>query len=431
MIYVRLLLWIILFFDLVLVFKTLLSQPLKKLYINKLNKINVNKYPNIYVLLPALREQQIVRETIDWFSKIKYNGKIQYIIITTEREEHEYKLKKLIIKTTNELVNEISEKNKCSNFIHLHYPQIYGNKSSQLNYAVKEIMNIEKDFKNTYISVYDFDSKPDVDTFNTLGKVYEMKSAPDVIGQVPLSFKNLASLSYKKENCFLILGALQQTIRSCGIEKFRLIVSSFFNVKLPQYCMGACMHIRLDTLVNNGLFPIFVDDLTLGYRLTINNARFAYLPNFNYVLIPNKLSQCFNQAVLIFKGVLTSFSEVKKSKGCSYGKFLIIYEGITNVLKLTLVPYLIIFFYIYSIIIKSYDVLFYMLLLLPYLWSLTAYYIVRKHKLDEKKTKTIYIGILFSPLWLMFRTFGALIYYKKYILAYILKREIKYMKTER
>ncbi|MDD2378160.1 MAG: hypothetical protein PHE05_04965 [Bacilli bacterium] len=423
---IRILLWIVLFFDFLLVLKTIMTIPLKKHYLKKLEKVKTKKYPNIYVLLPALKEQPIVSETIDWFSKIKYQGNIKYIIVTTEREEAEYKKNNIKDKTTSMLVDEVLKQKKNDSFMHLHYPKTEGNKSSQLNYAVEQIIKTEKDLDNTYISVFDFDSKPDLNTFELLSKVYTLKDSPDVIQQVPLSFKNIPLLS----NGLLILSALHQTIRSCGIEKFRLLMSSLFKKRLPQYCMGACMHIKLSTLIKNDKFPIFVDDLTLGYRLTINKARFAYLPSYNYVLIPNKLSHCFNSSVLIFKGVLTSFSEIKRVKNNLSGKLLILYEGVTNVLKLTLIPYTIILYYLYTIITGSYDLLFYLLLLLPYLWSLSAIIVMNSHKIKVNKL-TLFMGVLCSPIWLLFRTFGALIYYKRYFMSKVFKRQIIYRKTER
>ena len=149
---------------------TLLTIFLEKIYKNKLSKVQVKKYKNIYVLLPALREQKIVNETIDWFKKIKYKGQIKYIVITTEKEEYENKVNNIKEITTSQLVDKKLAKIKDERFMHIHYPKPQGNKSSQMNYAVDEILKIEKDIENTYISVFDFDSKPDVNTFNELNK---------------------------------------------------------------------------------------------------------------------------------------------------------------------------------------------------------------------------------------------------------------------
>lgn len=99
------------------------------------------------------------------------------------------------------------------------------------------------------------------------------------------------------------------------MKKMKLLVSSLTNMKVPQYFMGTCMHIKLQSLIDNEKFPIFVDDLTLGYRMSIKNGNFAYLPTYNYTLIPNKVYDYVNSAVLIFKGISTYISEIRKSKG--------------------------------------------------------------------------------------------------------------------
>src|SRR5574344_603166 len=276
---------------------SLVSIPLEKLYLKKLNNVKIKNNKKIYVLLPALREQKIVKSTIDWFSSFKYSGKIKYIVITTEKEEYENDSDE---ETTGQMVDRYIKEKKIKNFYHLHYPKTKGNKSSQLNYAVEEILKEEKDLENTYISVFDFDSKPEKNTFETLNKVANLKNNPDVISQIPINFKNYVELSKKNSNCLLLLSSLQQNLRSCGIEKMKLLVCSLTNISIDQYCMGACMHIKLNTLIEAVKFPIFVEDLTLGYRLSIKGAKFSYLLSTNCVLIPNKVSHCVAQAVLIF-----------------------------------------------------------------------------------------------------------------------------------
>ena len=183
-------------------------------------------------------------------------------------------------------------------------------------YAVDKISKEFKiDKESTYISVFDFDSQPELNTFDNLNLVADYKNNPDVIGQVPECFKNYEELSKKSKNILLLLYSMHQTIRSSAIEKIRLLISSMTNLKVPQYCMGACMHIKLSTLLENDKFPIFVDDLTLGYRLSIKNATFSYLPSYNYTLIPNRVYDYMNSAVLIFKGVSTYLTEIKLAKG--------------------------------------------------------------------------------------------------------------------
>lgn len=428
MIIVEIILYVLVTIYLLRFLYSLLTILLEQTYLKKIKKVKVNKYCNIYVLLPALREQKIVKSTIDWFSNIQYRGKIKYIIVTTEKEEFENKAKEI---TTGQLVDKYIKDKKIKNVLHMHYPHTKGNKSSQLNYAVEEILKEEKNLENTYISVFDFDSKPDKETFETLNKVAILKNNPGVISQIPINYKNYADLSKKPSNCLLLLSSLQQNLRSCGIEKMKLLVCSLTNIKIAQYCMGACMHIKLKTLVENEKFPIFVDDLTLGYRLSIKGEKFSYLPNKNYVLIPNKLSHCFNQAVLIFKGVLTSFKEIKRAKGNIVGKIKVFIEGGFNVLELTILPYVTLFYVIYSLITWQFTLLFWLLIIVNYLWSISSYINLKMLKIKGDNKITSFLAILLSPIWFICKTFGSFIYYKRYIVSKIFKKDIVYKKTVR
>lgn len=411
---------------------TLLTIFLEKIYKNRLSKVSVKKYKNIYVLLPALREQKIVDETIDWFKKIKYKGQIKYLIITTEKEEYENRVNNISETTTSQLVEQKLIKINDKRFIHLHYPKTNGNKSSQMNYAVDEILKIEKDMENTYISVFDFDSKPAVNTFNELNKVAQLRNSPDAINQVPLCFKNYEEFSKDKSKVLLLLYALHHTIRSCAIEKMKLLISSLTNMKVPQYFMGACMHIKLKTLVENDKFPIFVDDLTLGYRLSIKNCNFAYLPTYNYTLIPNRVYDYVNSAVLIFKGISTYISEIKRSKKRNlWGRIKMFIAGTGNMVVFTIIPYIIVFYYLYSIITSKFTLLFWLLLSIPYLWAIASY-INLKHEGFKKDNKlTSFLAFLLSPVWFVFRPFGFFVYLKRLIISKVSKTDIKYKKTER
>ena len=411
---------------------TLLTIFLEKIYKNKLSKVKVKKYKNIYVLLPALREQKIVNETIDWFKKIKYKGQIKYIVITTEKEEYENKVNNIKEITTSQLVDKKLAKIKDERFMHMHYPEKQGNKSSQMNYAVDEILKIEKDIENTYISVFDFDSKPAVNTFNELNKVAQLRNNPDAINQVPLCFKNYEEFSKDKSKVLLLLYTFQHTIRSCAIEKMKLLVSSLTNMRVPQYFMGACMHIKLKSLIENDKFPIFVDDLTLGYRLSIKNGNFAYLPTYNYTLIPNKVYDYVNSAVLIFKGISTYISEIKRAKGRNYlGKIKMFIAGTGNIVVFTIIPYVIVFYYLYSIVTLQFTLLFWLLLSIPYLWSIASYINLKYEGFKNDNKLTSFIAFLLSPIWFVFRPFGFFVYLKRLIVSKVSKTDIKYKKTER
>ncbi len=402
---------------------------LEKIYVKKINKVKVKKYVDIYVLLPALKEQKIVKETIDWFSNIKYKGKIKYVIITTEKEEEEYRKKGLEELTTNSMVNEYLKIKKDKRFMHLHYPEIKGNKSSQMNYAVNILSKNIKDKKNTYISVFDFDSQPNLDVFEQLNKVAAYKNNPQVIQQVPMNIKNYVQTS--KKSVLMTMYALQHLVRSIAIEKYKLLLCSLTKVKIPQYLMGACMHIRLDTLLKNELFPIFVDDLTLGYRYSIKGYNFSYLPSYNFSLIPNDLTGYFGSATLIFKGILTYLSEIKNTKGNIFRKFNMLLFGTFNILEFSFIPFMYLAFYLYTILTNNYNIIFMIMLLTPILFSLSSYIVLKSYKIKKDNKCISLLAILLSPFWFIFRPVGSFKYLIKKFASTFFKKELEFAKTKR
>ena len=405
---------------------TILTIFLERKYKKQINKTKISKYRDIYVLLPAMKEQKIVKSTIDWFHKIKYKGNIKFIVITTEKEELEYKTNKIKETTTNVVVEEYLNKLKGYNIykvgkknlkvkkikvknnlsfitnnikLELNSPKTNGNKSSQMNYAIDMI---KKEYKindeETYISVFDFDSQPELNTFDVLNQVAEYKNSPDAINQVPMCFKNYEEFSRKKGKTMLLLYTLHHTIRSCAIEKMKLLVCSLTKMKVPQYCMGACMHIKLSTLLDNDKFPIFVDDLTLGYRMSIKGCKFAYLPTYNYSLIPNKLYDYMNSAVLIFKGISTYLSEIRKAKGRNlYGRVKMLIAGTGNIIVFTIIPWFIIGYYIYSIISQNFNIGFWLLLSIPYLWCVSSYINLHYYGFKKDNKFRSILAMIISP----------------------------------
>ena len=408
---------------------SLLTILFDKIIIKKQKKYLVEKYANIYVLLPALKEQKIVKETIDYFRSINYKGNIKYVIITSEKEEYEYRIKKTYLKTTNELTNEYLKKINDNRFMHIHYNEINGNKSSQLNYAISVIKKDIENIDETYISVFDFDSRPSKDTFEELNKVIQNKNNPDEIQQIPLEIRNYAEISNR--SIIMTIYSLQHMVRSLAIEKIKFQLYTLFKINNPKYFMGACMHLKLTTLIDSGLFPIFVDDLTLGYRYSIYNKSTEYLYTSNYSLIPNDLGGFFGSSTLIFKGILTFASEIKKAKKHFLNKLFLSIEGITNLLEVCIIPYLFLIYYFYSIIFNEYNFLTLLVFLIPILWSLSSYIVLEIIGIKNDNKKKSILAIVLSGIWFIFRPTGFIIYTVKKIKSIIYKQEITYSKTPR
>lgn len=408
---------------------SLLTIFLDKIIIKRQKKYKTKKYVDIYVLLPALKEQKIIKSTIDWFKKMKYKGNIKYIIITTEKEENEYKVNNIKEKTTSELTKKYLKEIKDKRFIHIHYPKINGNKSSQMNYAIEKIKEEVKDLDNTYISVFDFDSRPDKNTFNELNKVAQNRNKPDEIQQIPLTIRNYAETS--KKSIIMTIYSLQHMVRSLVIEKFKFQIYTLFKIDISKYFMGACMHLKLSTLIEHGLFPIFVDDLTLGYRYSIHKKRCEYLYTSNYALIPNNLKGYLGSYTLIFKGVLTFINEIKQTKKHIIGKIDLALAGVANLLEICVIPYMFILYYIYAIITGKLTIFTLITILIPILWSLSSYIVLKENGIKNDKKINSLLAILLSGLWFFFIPMGSIKYTLKKLNSIIFKKEIIYSKTER
>lgn len=420
---------IIVYIYLIAPFVLLMTILLDKIVIKKQKKYKVKEYVDIYVLLPALKEQKIVKETIDWFKNIKYKGNIKYVIVTTEKEENEFKKNNIKSETTNKVVSKYLKKIKDNRFLHFHYPKTEGNKSSQMNYAILQLKSKNMNLDNTYISVFDFDSRPEKTTFDELNKVIQNKNKPDMVQQIPLAIKNYSEMTNK--SIIMTIYSLQHMVRSLAIEKFKFQISTLLNVNVPKYFMGACMHLKLSTLIQYDLFPIFVDDLTLGYRYSIYGKKCEYLYTPNYSLIPNDLKGYFSSSTLIFKGILTYLSEIKKAKKHFINKFKMAIAGTANIFEFCIIPYMFLSYYIYIFLTRNFTLFNIATLLIPVLWSLSSYIELKVIGIKNDNKLRSLLAILLSFIWFCFRPIGFIKYSIKKVKNIILKKEIIYTKTER
>lgn len=340
--------------------------------------------PQIMVLLPLLREQTILKEMLNHFLKISYpNSKIKIFLITTEREnkekeENAYRVKKLYKdlhngKTLEEIMenhlgllpgeilkelltdfkkNNLSLKdvkdfyNDYPTTIELakklilelptdqqglieivHYPYTKGEMAHQLNYCVNYIKEkfVKGNRKNFYISVYNADSKPNLDTFITLGhnalKEKERHGIfPEAFQQISAYCHNYQEYDNSLRGLLLKASSIIQTRWGLGKEIPMLIKQTKFwdkhpDKKLnllekifepPAYCVGHGMCIRLDTLLDVGLFPteVLIEDLTLGYYLTLNKIAIRPIPTLENVENPDTISMLIKQKASWFWGMI-------------------------------------------------------------------------------------------------------------------------------
>lgn len=395
---------------------------------------------DFYVFLPALREQSIVEETLRHFSSLNYPKEhLKIKVLTTEREEFEYQKNGKDTITTQTLAREFA--NKINGELGydvievIHYPHTKGNKASQLNYGIEEIKKDDIDLSKTYVGVFDFDSRPEKDILILSVNKAIRKKYPDVIQPLPVFLSNASNLSKKPKNFMIVCHSTFQSVRSFGIEAWRLLVAENSKKWLtPIYCMGAGLFLKLDALVEIGGFPPTVDDIPLGFRLLNYNKKFCYLPSIVLGELPEKTKQVFNQSILIQRGNICAYQELKikpKQNNSFWRKFLIWWEA-TSVLTIkSIIPFLLLAYWIYCLYIGNISLGFILVTIAPYvrfLCGLSSYVFV---KIKNTNILTLLLAFLFSPIWPFCKTYGVWKNLQLNIKKIFSKKEIEYKKTER
>lgn len=319
------------------------------------DKIQINENdPSILIVIPCLRKQDIIIQTLNYFLELTSNlDKVKILVVTTQKEEYEKEnnmylkeqfikdvknnteLSKLInrynrilstneikeilkyskldnieeiisdkihnSKTTNILIEEFIIKNHLEEKIyHFHYPNNEGIMADQLNYVLS---NFEfKDEKNYYFSVYNADSIPNKNTIKEVLQTINKNDSPKVIQQYSVPISNWNELS----NLMKGFAIYQSNFEL----RYGLINSYFPNKLLYTYVVGHGMYIRVDILKQIGGFETkyWCEDIYMSYVLRNKDISIYPIETLEIMQSPQYLSILTKQNAVWFK---TSFECLK------------------------------------------------------------------------------------------------------------------------
>lgn len=319
------------------------------------DKIQINENdPNILIVIPCLREQDIIIQTLNYFLELTSKlDKVKILVVTTQKEEYEKEnnmylkeqfiedvknnteLQKLInrynkilstneikeilkysnldnieeiisnkihnSKTTNILIEEFIIQNHLKEKIyHFHYPNNEGIMADQLNYVLS---NFEfKDEKNYYFSVYNADSIPNQNTIKEVLQTINENDNAKVIQQYSVPISNWNELS----NLMKGFAIYQSNFEL----RYGLINSFFPNKLLYTYVVGHGMYIRVDILKQIGGFETkyWCEDIYMSYVLRNKEISIYPIGTLEIMQSPQYLSILTQQNAVWFK---TSFECLK------------------------------------------------------------------------------------------------------------------------
>ena len=274
---------------------------------------------NFNICIPMLREQSIVKETLEYFAKLNYpQNKYRVYIVTTEREQKEkknnyYLLDKLSeaiinkidinlifmkfgnlfshkelealyksLKTSNELdvykklrdyyknspstyalaiesANKINEKLGTKLVEVINYPESDGVMSHQINYL---ILKLSKSSPNSFFAIYNADSRPNKNTLlsvdTTISKFLSKNGYnANVIQQSSLfEYENATEANYLTK-IFLFSASVFQSKWTLVHEISRLRYQSSNTLKIKPTNIISNFSSRISHCVGHGLFVRF------------------------------------------------------------------------------------------------------------------------------------------------------------------------------
>lgn len=329
------------------------------------NKLSISTKEKIIILIPVLREQEIIIKNLNIFTKLR--GDYELVYITTQKEDDE-KLKRfqslLLLKkrllnaqtennfienlvglmpysvaynlyydkkifkkndqywkyiistykglhTTAEIIDSYLEKNKkhCNHVLRVHYPHKNGVMSHQLNYACKQLLKTHS-LNETFILIYNADSTVEKNVLNIFTE--KIKTGENVIMQSSLFLDNYNSFPPGFKGSILRNIALAQSRWTLVHEINR--VRAQYNQGLRSlyesaHVVGHGTCVRLDKLLLVGGFPenFTNEDLPLGYFLSLAGERICPVVELENAQSPTTIRGVITQYTTWFYGAMDYF----------------------------------------------------------------------------------------------------------------------------
>ena len=280
---------------------------------------NLREDCSMLILIPVIREQNIICQTLDHFMSMNVENINLYIAIAgTSRETNDNGTL-----STGDVVNEwiLRQDLSVGNIRDVFFceaKELNGDRATQLNYAVLCFQEKYPSRKLDYIGVYDADSLPSVETLQQVRQIFTTNQSI-VACQQPVHFIKAANrMAAEGKNPLLVASAIYQTTWTA----IRELPSWIRYAQSPAeelfceniYLIGHGEFLRFETY-NMFKFPEFevTDGIQLGYRLGMSNKKFSPLKEFCDDDVPQNIVGLINQHKRWFGGCMNLYGAYKWS----------------------------------------------------------------------------------------------------------------------
>lgn len=273
----------------------------------------VENQGKIYILIPVLSEEDILGDTVCYFSSnflVKQDDVI-LVIVTTERENILTGSSFNTIDLVKDLVS------KYQKVIHVHSPEKNGKMAHQLNYGVRKLIHDGKlSSGKDMIVIYNADSRPEKETFDWVQKK-SREGISSVYQQYGCYLGNISHIDHVSWSSVLLSGSLWQTRWAIGFEIYNALkqfkfVHDIKNLKMNypfNYCIGHGLFITRDVFERVGGFSenTHNEDAILGLQLSDIQEIIMPIPYFDISESPDTLTMLYRQKSNWYFGPLQSY----------------------------------------------------------------------------------------------------------------------------
>jgi cellulose synthase/poly-beta-1,6-N-acetylglucosamine synthase-like glycosyltransferase len=266
---------------------------------------------SIHVLLPVLKEEKRIKNTVEYFLKTFSKFKNLKISIITTEAESLYPKNKM---NTIDIAKDLSKLHK--NVLHFHYPKLEGKMAHQVNYAVKELAK-KYNLKTSILALYNADSKPDEKTFDWVTQNMRQNTTNEVYQQYGNYLLNYDKLGHSLKKAILISAGSWQNRWSYGFEiPHALSQKNKFNLfGYPlNYCIGHGLFFTKRIFDKLGGFSeeMHNEDAIFGLELSYFKEEITPIPFFDLSESPDSLKGLLIQKRNWFFGPFQAFKYFKK-----------------------------------------------------------------------------------------------------------------------